>query len=560
MQLLRQSTAITVKLGPFVDETDGFTAEGSLTISQADVRLSKNGGDFAQKNQSSSASHDENGYYDVSLDTTDTGTLGRLRVAVSEGGARPVVADFMVVPANTYNSLVGGSDFLNVNISQVEEFDAAAALFGHATIAPVAWTSDDATAGTVLVATIEAMSAGNKVKVGPGNYNIGTGAGTATINCPAGVTIEGQGRVRIYSDDDTTNVPLFRTEGKDVVVKNITFDATPAGVNSGVSPVLWSGVAHVENVRFDDCHFLGTVDAFHPVFTGSGTTVLYCNDCIFESQGGAGTSTTTDNTSLTPIAGTVIGHFNRCHWITEGATNSDTINGTVLGGTGTAIGYFHDCTWDVNGNKASSVAKCVTVSVAAAEAHIKGGRATVTNSTGTAYALLNVTTGTVDVASLDYLSSATSGTITDNTSPVIDSKLGTPSVDLATDLAAITGLNQSRINTPADIVVQLASRRDGTFVCVPSIDLLPGSFDSDKQVDIDVRPYYGNKARPANVGTPTVSGGSITCTALGPKDEFACVLLGGTATASEERTIDVPITMDNGGQTVARLVIEVGAS
>ena len=40
---LKQSTAVDVILGPFVDEDDGKTAETGLTIAQADVRLSKNG-------------------------------------------------------------------------------------------------------------------------------------------------------------------------------------------------------------------------------------------------------------------------------------------------------------------------------------------------------------------------------------------------------------------------------------------------------------------------------------------------------------------------------------
>ena len=49
---LKQSTAYTFRLGPFLDDTDGKTAETGLTISQADVRLSKGGGNFAQKNES----------------------------------------------------------------------------------------------------------------------------------------------------------------------------------------------------------------------------------------------------------------------------------------------------------------------------------------------------------------------------------------------------------------------------------------------------------------------------------------------------------------------------
>lgn len=120
---LRQSTAVDIALGPFVDNTDGYTAETGLTISQADVRLKKNGGAWAQKNQSSSATHEENGWYEVSLDTTDTNTLGLLMVAVNETGALPVWREFMVVPANVYDSLVSNVEFLEV-AGFAQEFDA----------------------------------------------------------------------------------------------------------------------------------------------------------------------------------------------------------------------------------------------------------------------------------------------------------------------------------------------------------------------------------------------------------------------------------------------------
>lgn len=111
---LKQSTAVEIPLGPFVDATDGVTAETGLTISQADVRLKKNGGSWAQKNDATSATHEENGYYEVPLNATDTNTLGRLRVAVNESGAAPVWQDFMVVPANVYDSLVLGVEWLEV--------------------------------------------------------------------------------------------------------------------------------------------------------------------------------------------------------------------------------------------------------------------------------------------------------------------------------------------------------------------------------------------------------------------------------------------------------------
>jgi len=114
MEILKQSTAAALKLGPFVDDTDGKTAETALTISQADVRLSKNGGAFAQKNDANAASHDENGYYGVQLNATDTGTLGSLRVAISESGALPVWQDFMVVPSHVYDWLFGSGGLYEI--------------------------------------------------------------------------------------------------------------------------------------------------------------------------------------------------------------------------------------------------------------------------------------------------------------------------------------------------------------------------------------------------------------------------------------------------------------
>jgi hypothetical protein len=115
---LKQSTAADVILGPFVDSTDGVTAETALTISQADIRLSKNGAAFAQTNSATGATHRENGNYLIPLDTTDTNTLGRLRVSVAESGALPCWMDFSVVPANVWDSMFS-TDLLQVDVTQL---------------------------------------------------------------------------------------------------------------------------------------------------------------------------------------------------------------------------------------------------------------------------------------------------------------------------------------------------------------------------------------------------------------------------------------------------------
>lgn len=124
---LKQSTAVTIKIGEFVDSTDGNTDETGLTISQADVRLSKNGGDMAQKNESTSCTHDELGWYDCPLDATDTNTLGILKIMIHESGALPVWQTYMVVPANVWDSLFG-TDKLQVDATQIEGGDATDAL------------------------------------------------------------------------------------------------------------------------------------------------------------------------------------------------------------------------------------------------------------------------------------------------------------------------------------------------------------------------------------------------------------------------------------------------
>lgn len=114
MRWLKQSTSVDVPIGPFLDSVDGVTAKAGLTITQPDIRLKKNGAAWAQKNAAQTLSHEENGYYEVTLDATDTDTLGLLRLAVNESGAAPIWEDFMILPANVWDSFFG-ADLLQVD-------------------------------------------------------------------------------------------------------------------------------------------------------------------------------------------------------------------------------------------------------------------------------------------------------------------------------------------------------------------------------------------------------------------------------------------------------------
>jgi len=111
---LKQSTAIDLALGPFIDDTDGKTAETALTLTQPDIRLKKGGGAWAQKNASQTLSHEEAGYYEVALDTTDTNTLGQLVVAVHESGALPVRQDYLVITAEAWDIMHGATPLAGI--------------------------------------------------------------------------------------------------------------------------------------------------------------------------------------------------------------------------------------------------------------------------------------------------------------------------------------------------------------------------------------------------------------------------------------------------------------
>jgi hypothetical protein len=124
-QFLKQSTAATIMFGPFVDKTDGVTLEvGAGIITSIDhattgIFLSKNGGTAAIRNQSVTASVlDAYGMFKVTLDTTDTNTVGTLDVLMAEAATfLPVHKTFMVLPANVYDSLMG-TDYLQVDAIQ----------------------------------------------------------------------------------------------------------------------------------------------------------------------------------------------------------------------------------------------------------------------------------------------------------------------------------------------------------------------------------------------------------------------------------------------------------
>jgi len=167
---LRQSTSVDVPIGPFLDETDGKTAETTLTITQPDVRLKKNSAAWAQKAAAQTLTHEENGYYEVTLDATDTNTLGLMRLAVHESGALPVFEDFEVVTANVWDS-----DF-STDYRQVDVVEAAGTAWNSGAITATSIASGALTAAkfasgafdAVWSVTARLLSAGTNIVLAKG--------------------------------------------------------------------------------------------------------------------------------------------------------------------------------------------------------------------------------------------------------------------------------------------------------------------------------------------------------------------------------------------------------
>lgn len=153
MKILKQSTAATPGIGPFVDTT-GAAATG-LTISQTDVILSKGGSTtYSAKNDATAATHRSGGVYTVPLDTTDTGTVGPLTVVVNKTGALPLKETFLVVAANVYDAMTG-ADKLFVDAVEMNSSTTAASNLGVSGAVMATGTVDNTgfTATTTILET-----------------------------------------------------------------------------------------------------------------------------------------------------------------------------------------------------------------------------------------------------------------------------------------------------------------------------------------------------------------------------------------------------------------------
>ncbi len=126
MLILRQSTSIDIRMGPFMDSTTGVDPETGVTLGAADQAevLKENGADTAAMAGAFAAVTDSDGWYDYTAATGDVDTVGEVVFVVQDASVcLPVLVRAYVVEEAVYDAFyaAGALGFASiVAISNVE--------------------------------------------------------------------------------------------------------------------------------------------------------------------------------------------------------------------------------------------------------------------------------------------------------------------------------------------------------------------------------------------------------------------------------------------------------
>lgn len=200
MLYLRQATSATIAIGPYVG-SNGVALTG-LTLTQSTFMLSKNGAALVAKNESTSGSHQAMGLYSVMFNETDTGSLGRLVVISSAQAALPVLHEYTVLPTSVFDSLVLGSNLLQISARQLENTVITSATFAVSGVERLAnifsvdirsisvSINDRSPANALRALRNRVTSSGTVMTIYAENDSTAVWTGALTVNNSAGFIVE----------------------------------------------------------------------------------------------------------------------------------------------------------------------------------------------------------------------------------------------------------------------------------------------------------------------------------------------------------------------------------
>lgn len=263
MRYLRQSTAVSVLLGPLVDDADGKTPETAINAAATDLDfykgITKSDITDTDSGGSNDWAHVANGFYSLELTISDTDTLGHFRISVNATGCLPTWEDFIVLPANVYDSLVLGTDLLQIDLRQWGGDLPSALVSGTVPANATLIEGLDATGQiTSAVPTADAVANTVWAEELPGSYNPGEAGYIVGHNLDAQVSdiIGGPTQTVVVGADDCADVQYFdigerKPVGARLAVTSGTFTITSVTVTLHAGSTALYGINAVGATGFD---------------------------------------------------------------------------------------------------------------------------------------------------------------------------------------------------------------------------------------------------------------------------------------------------------------------
>ena len=298
-----------VLLGPFLDDTDGKTAETGLTIANTDIKIWKNGGTTESSKNSGGATHIASGRYYAVLDATDTNTVGPLMINVAVAGALPVRLECLVLPALVFDSLISGSDNLQVDAVQMSgttltarDIGASVLLSSGTGTGQISLSSGAVTAGTVSDKTGYALS-----QSFPSNFAslAINGSGHVILQDASLVTA----KLGTFALAKTTNITGFNDIAATAIVSSGAITTSSGAVSSVTTVGTTTNLTNAPTSGDFTATMktsIGTAVAASAVASVTGNVGGNVVGSVGSVTGAVGSVTATVNANLTQIIGTTL--------------------------------------------------------------------------------------------------------------------------------------------------------------------------------------------------------------------------------------------------------------
>lgn len=383
MPFLRQSTSQVIRFGPCLDITDGVTEETALTLAQADMRLSKDGGAFAQKSAAGNATHDSDGWYSTTLSTTDTDTVGEIRLNVHQpANMLPVWDRWWVIEEAVYDAIYGASAALamgSVTGAVGSVTGAAGSVTGSvgSVVGHTAQTGDSFARIGVAGAGLTNIDLPNQTMDITGDITGNVSGSVGSVTGAVGSVTGAVGSVAGNVDGNVTGS-----------VGSLVGHTVQTGDSFGRIGLAGAGLTNIDlpNQTMDVTgNITGNLSGSVGSVTGAVGSVAGNVDGSVGSVVGAVGSVTGAVGSVTGAVGSVAGNV-------DGSTAS------VTGAVGSVTGAVGSVTGNVGGNVVGSVAS-VTAEVTADMTKISGSAQAADNLEASALSMVKGTVNTGVVAS-----------------------------------------------------------------------------------------------------------------------------------------------------------------